>query len=85
MDIGKTFCKDIEKTFCMVNAKTFFAGARKNSYPGLLRPDRTSTGGPGSRQPVTTCPSQKTLFRFFRFFFRFFSLLKPWLALQLQY
>ena len=30
--------------------------ASKNYYPGLLRPDRTGTGGPGSWQPVTTCP-----------------------------
>ena len=75
-DIEETFCKDlglvdlglvdlglvdIEKTVC-IEAPTFFAGARKNYYPGLLRPDRTGTGGPGSRQPVTTCPGQKTLF-----------------------
>ena len=59
-----TFCM-VNETFC-IEAPTFFAGASKNSYPWLLRPDRAGTGGPGSRHPVTICPGQKTLF--FKFF-----------------
>ena len=31
----------------------------RSLYPGLLWPDWTGTGGPGRRQLLTTCPSQK--------------------------